>query len=47
MNKFFIRGLLTGTFIGFVLTSPKREKWLALLECKLKRFAREIINNQK
>lgn len=47
MNKYFIKGLLTGTFIGFVLTSPKREKWLALLENKLKRFAREVIIHQK
>ncbi|MRG46666.1 hypothetical protein GFS24_16200 [Chitinophaga sp. SYP-B3965] len=47
MNKYFIKGLLTGTFIGFILTSPKRELWLKQLECKLKRFARKAITHQK
>lgn len=47
MNKYFIKGLLTGTFIGFILTSPKRELWLRQLQCKLKRIARKAITNQK
>lgn len=46
MIRYFVKGLLTGTFIGFILTSPKRELWLKQLQCKLKRFAREAITNQ-
>lgn len=43
MNKYFIKGLITGTLIGFVLTSPRRELWLKQLTCKMKAMAKRAV----
>lgn len=40
MNKYFIKGLMIGTLIGFVLTSPRREEWMKMLECKMRRLVK-------
>ncbi len=43
MNKYFIKGLMIGTFIGFVLTSPRREEWVKMLECKMKAITKRVL----
>lgn len=47
MNKYFVKGLMIGTFLGFVLTSPHRHEWAKRLECKWKEMLRRAAKGEK
>lgn len=47
MNKYFIKGLMIGTFIGFVLTSPRRDEWAQMLARKIKTLAKRAVLDQR
>ncbi|WP_168208648.1 hypothetical protein [Chitinophaga sp. XS-30] len=47
MNRQFKKGFMLGMFIGFIITSPRRDEWLRKLHCRLTRFRRQIMNGKK
>lgn len=46
MKKHFMKGVMLGMFIGFVVSSPHRDEWMRKVQSKLNRFRRKLMESK-